>query len=66
MVKKGIELIGTSTKSFEEAVENAIKEAATTIRGTQWVEVMEFTCKVTEGKVEEYQARVKIFFKVER
>jgi dodecin len=66
MSRKSVELVGTSDESFKAAVDNAVQEAAKTIRAIQWVEVAEFTCKVDEGRVVEYQARVKIFFKVER
>lgn len=65
MVKKGIELIGTSEKDFSDAIENAVKEAAETLRGIEWVKVLEYTAKVENDEIKQYQARVKVFFDVE-
>ncbi len=39
MVLKKIEIIGTSPEAFYKAVENAVKEAAKTVRGMKWAEV---------------------------
>ncbi len=66
LVKKGIELVGTSDKGFSDAVDNAVKEASRTIRSIQWVEVLTLSCKVEAGTIEEYQAKVMVFFEVER
>jgi flavin-binding protein dodecin len=66
LVKKGIELIGTSENDFSEAVSNAIKEATETLRGIEWIKVLEYTAKVEDDKIKQYQARVKVFFEVMR
>jgi flavin-binding protein dodecin len=66
LVKKGIELVGTSQKDFSEAVQNAIKEASETLRGIEWVRVEEYTGTVEGDRITQYQARVKVYFDVER
>jgi flavin-binding protein dodecin len=60
------ELIGTSPVSFAEATKAAVAEAAKTIRHLEWFQVVEETGKIKEGKVEEFQVRLKIGFKIER
>lgn len=63
---KVIELIGTSTKSFEDAVRMAIKDAAATTRGITGAQVEGYSVKCTEGKITEYKASVKVVFGIER
>lgn len=65
-VIKIIELVGSSPKSWEEAVQNAVKEAAHSIRGITRVGVKEMDVKVDGAKVTEYRARVEISFRIER
>jgi len=60
------ELIGTSPVSFAEATKAAVAEAAKTIRHLEWFQVVEETGKIKDGKVEEFQVRLKIGFKIER
>ena len=59
------ELVGHSDKSWQEAVEIAVTEAAKTVRGITGVEVGHFTGRVKDGKIIEYRADVKIAFGVE-
>jgi dodecin len=63
---KVTELIGTSPVSFAEATRAAVVEAAKTIRHMDWFEVMEQRGRIREGKVEEFQVRLRIGFKIER
>ena len=65
-VVKIIELVGTSEKSWEDAVRQAVKEAAKTVRNIVGVNVVGFTAKVKDGEITEYRANVKIAFIVER
>jgi len=60
------ELVGTSPVSFAEATKAAVAEAAKTIRHINWFEVTEESGRVKDGKVEEFQVRLKIGFKIER
>jgi len=65
-VFKKIELIGVSKTDFMDAVNNALKEAAKTVRGIRWIEVESFGAKVEDDAIKEYQATVKIAFEVKR
>jgi flavin-binding protein dodecin len=66
LVKKGIELIGTSEESFSQAVKTALKEAAVTIRDIEWLEVLEYSARVEKDAIIQYQAKIKVYFDVER
>ena len=65
-VVKIIELVGSSTKSWEDAVKEAIRQASKTVRHIVGVDVIGFTAKVKDGEIVEYRANVKIAFVVER
>ena len=60
---KKIELVGTSGNSFAEAAANAVAEAAKTIRGMSWFEVVEQRGSIADGKVQQYQVTVKIGYR---
>jgi flavin-binding protein dodecin len=64
-VYKVIELVGTSTDSWEKAAAAAIKRAAKTVRDLRVAEVSELDMQLKDGKVESYRARVKVSFKYE-
>lgn len=61
---KIIELIGTSTKSWEDAASNAIREAAETVQDITGLEVQNQTARIENGKIVEYRSNVKAAFKV--
>ena len=65
-VVKIIELIGTSPDGWNEAVQNAVTEAAKTVKNIKGVHVKRCTAKVEDNKIVEYNANVKIAFIVER
>ena len=65
-VVKIIELIGSSPNSWSEAAQNAVTEAAKTIKNIKGVHVKRCTAKVTNNKIVEYNVNVKIAFTVER
>ena len=65
-VVKIIELIGTSPNSWTEAAQNAVTEAAKTIKNIKGVHVKRCTAKVTNDKIVDYNVNVKIAFTVER
>ena len=65
-VVKIIELVGSSDKSWQDAVENAILRAAKTVRNIRGVDVLGWTGKVEGDKIVEYRANVKISFLVEQ
>ncbi len=64
-VVKVLELVGESEKSWEEAVKNAVAEAAKTVRGITGVEVCNMTANVQNGDISRYKANVKVAFVVE-
>jgi dodecin len=59
------EIVGTSPKSFADAVQEGVKRAAKTIRNLGWFEVVEMRGLIKDGQVAEYQVTVKIGFKLE-
>jgi hypothetical protein len=63
---KLVEIVGTSPKSFYDAVKNAVSEASKTIRHMDWFEVVEQRGRIAEGEVQEFQVTLKVGFKVER
>jgi len=65
-VVKIIELIGSSPDSWNEAAQNAVTEAAKTVKNIKGVHVKRCTAKVEANKIVEYNANVKIAFIVER
>ncbi|MBU1110264.1 dodecin family protein [Patescibacteria group bacterium] len=65
MIIKIVELVGTSTENFGEAVENAVQRASGTVRNVSGVDILKFSAKVEDGKISEYRANVKIAFVVE-
>jgi dodecin len=64
-VYKVIELVGTSTESWERAAAAAIKRAAKTLRDLRVAEVSQLDMQLKDGKVESYRAKVKVSFKYE-
>ena len=61
---KVIELIGTSGKNWEDAANNAVKEAQETVKGITGLEVVAQTAKVEGGEIVEYRTNVKVAFRV--
>lgn len=64
-VYKSVELVGTSSKSFEDAVRVAVRRAGETLRELQWMEVVEQRGYIKGGEVQEFQAKVRIWFGLE-
>ena len=57
------EVIGTSTKSWEDATANAVATASKTLRDLRIAEISKLDVKVDGGKVVAYRARVQLSFK---
>ncbi|MBI5703005.1 MAG: dodecin family protein [Chloroflexota bacterium] len=64
-VYKIIELVGTSTDSWEKAAAVAVERAAQSLRDLRIAEVVELDMVLDEGKVVAYRAKVKVSFKYE-
>ena len=62
MVYKYIHIIGTSPNNIDDAV----KEASKTINNIEWAELGRVTFRILDNQVNEFQAEVKIGFKIER
>lgn len=61
-IYKKVELVGSSTVSIEDAVNNAVARASQTLRNLRWLEVVETRAHLEEGKVAHWQVTVKIGF----
>jgi hypothetical protein len=62
-VYKIVEVIGTSTKSWEDAAVNAVETAASTLRDLRIAEVVKMDLKVEDGKAVAFRTRVLLSFK---
>jgi hypothetical protein len=64
-VYKVIELVGTSTESWEKAAAAAVKRAAKSLRDLRIAEVAELDMQIEDGEVRVYRAKLKVSFKFE-
>lgn len=64
-VYKVVELVGTSTESWEKAARAAVDRAAQSLRDLRIAEVEALDLQINDGKVEAYRAKVKVSFKYE-
>ncbi|MBL6616774.1 MAG: dodecin domain-containing protein [Reyranella sp.] len=64
-VYKVIELVGTSTDSWEKAAKTAVERAAQSLRDLRVAEVVEQDLVIEEGKVSAYRTKLKVSFKYE-
>jgi flavin-binding protein dodecin len=62
-VYKVVELIGTSTESWEKAATAAVARASSSLRDLRVAEVSELDLQIEEGQVRAYRAKVKVSFK---
>jgi len=62
-VYKIIELVGTSTESWEKAAVNAVETAAKSLKDLRIAEIVQMDLQLEDGKVRAYRARVKLSFK---
>jgi dodecin len=65
-IYKVIELIGTSTKSWEDAAKNAVETASKSLRDLRVAEITKLDLKIENGKVTAYRARVSLSFKYQK
>ncbi len=64
-VYKMIELTGSSDKSIEEAIQNAVSKASKTVRNMRWFQVIETRGHIDNGQVQHWQVTIKIGFTME-
>ena len=61
---KVIEIIGISSKSFDDAISQALKKASKTVKGITGFEVIKHMASVKDGKVTQYKVNLKLAFPV--
>lgn len=64
-VYKSIEMVGVSEKSFDDAARVAVKRAGESMRDLEWLEVVEQRGYIRGGELNQFQVKVKIWFKLE-
>ena len=64
-VYKVIELVGTSSESWEKAAAAAIERAGQSLRNMRIAEVVELDVQIKDGKIEAYRTKIKVSFKYE-
>ena len=64
-VYKVIELVGTSTTSWEDAARNAVERAAKSLRDLRVAEVVEQDIVIEDGRVAAYRTKINVSFKYE-
>lgn len=64
-VYKVIEIVGTSTESWEKAAAAAVGRASKSLRDLRVAEVVQLDMQIKAGKVEAYRAKLKVSFKFE-
>ncbi len=64
-VYKVVELVGTSSESWEKAAAAAVERAGQSLRNLRVAEVSELDMQIEEGRVTAYRAKVKVSFKFE-
>jgi dodecin len=62
---KVIEIIGISSKSFDDAINQALKKASKTLKGITGFEVIKHLASVKDGKITRYKVNLKLAFPVE-
>jgi flavin-binding protein dodecin len=65
-VVKILELVGSSDNSWDDAVKNALADASKTVEHIVGIDVLGFKAEVTDNKIANYKAHVKVAFSVER
>lgn len=64
-VYKIIELVGSSTQSSDDAIQQAISRAGKTLHNLDWFEVQDIRGHIVDGKVGHYQVKLKIGFRLD-
>jgi len=64
-VFKQVEITGTSAESVSAAIESAVEKASKSLRGMSWFEMTEVLGSIDDGEVLQYQASIKVGFKLD-
>ena len=62
---KMLELVGSSTTSTDDAIQNAIAQAARSVKLMEWFEVLETRGHIKDGKVAHFQVTIKVGFRID-
>ncbi len=65
-VIKTIDLVGVSSESWRDAAQQALGEAAKTLRGIEGMDILETSAVVEGDQIKEFQTHVRIRFRIER
>lgn len=65
-VIKTIDLVGVSNDSWRDAAQQALAEAAKTIRGIDGMDILETSAVVADNQISEYHTHVRIRFRIDR
>jgi hypothetical protein len=60
-----IEVVGSSPKGTDDAIENAIDKAAQSLHNLDWFEVTETRGHIVDGKIGHYQVKLKVGFRLD-
>ena len=64
-VYKLVEIVGTSKKSITDAIEHGVGRAGKTLHNLDWFEVTELRGRIEDGKVSQYQVKMKLGFRLD-
>ena len=64
-IYKLVEIVGTSDESFAKAAAAGVERASETLRNVDWFEVTEMRGRVTDGKISQYQVKLKVGFRLD-
>ncbi|MEK6595406.1 MAG: dodecin [Pseudomonadota bacterium] len=64
-VYKVIEIVGSSTKSSDDAIQQAIAKSGETLHNLDWFEVIETRGHIVDAKIAHYQVKIKIGFRLD-
>jgi flavin-binding protein dodecin len=64
-VYKIIEVVGSSKKSSDNAIENAVAKASESLHNLDWFEVVESRGHIVDGKIAHYQVKIKVGFRLD-
>jgi len=63
---KVVQLVASSTKSFEDAIRHALEDASSSTRGINGAEVLNMNVRCRDGKITEYRVSLNVAFGIER
>ena len=63
-VVKTIDLVGVSTEGWRQAAQEALAEAAKSLKGIESMEILETSCNVEDNQIKEYLTHVRIKFRI--